>query len=336
MSVPDASSGNALVAMMRGYQLSQALYVAAVLGIADQLADGPKDCAALSRATVTNRGALYRLLRTLASRGILAESSAGEFSLTDTATSLRSDVDGSVRAQLILWGHPIQWLSWGRLLDSVRTGKPAFAQIFGTDHYSYLESHPEDAAIFRAAMGANQSHDEIAAVYDISALRLIVDVGGGAGRLLAALLRANPNAHGVLLDRPEVVPTATDVLRDAGVTGRCRIIGGDSFTDIPSGADAYVFSNILMDQSDERAIRLLRACRAAMTAGGRVIVIERVIPADNAPALAQLSDLMSLVVTGGCIRSEQELDGLFHASDLRGGSSVLLPSGYSVVEARAA
>jgi predicted O-methyltransferase YrrM len=334
MSTPDPAAANALVAMMRGYQLSQALYVAATLGIADLLADGPRECVTLAHATGTDEASLYRLLRALASRGVFAEGPDHRFSLTDAAVPLVSDLPGSVRAHLIVWGHPMQWLPWGRLLDSVRTGKPVFAQVFGMDHYDYLATHAEDAAIFRAAMAAQQAHNEVAAAYDVSTLRLIVDVGGGVGRLIAALLRANPNAQGILLDRPNVVAAASDVLRDAGVAGRCRVIGGDYFTDIPAGGDGYVFSSIMMDQDDADALTLLRACRAVMASNARIIVVERVIPAGNAPSLAHLSDLMGMVVTGGHIRSEDEFDALFTASGLRRERSVPLPSGMMVVEAR--
>jgi predicted O-methyltransferase YrrM len=233
-----------------------------------------------------------------------------------------------------MWGDRMQWLPWGRLLDSVRTGKPAFAQVFGTGLYEYLTNYSDDAAMFRAAMAAHQSHNQIAAAYDLSTAELIIDIGGGIGRLIAALLRANPGAKGILLDRPSVISAAGEVLRQAGVEDRCRVIGGDFFKDMPAGGDAYVLSNVIMDQKDSDAIALLRASRSAMAANGRVVIIERVIPADNAPSLAQLSDLMSLVVTGGRIRSESEFDQLFDSAGLRRRSSIPLRSGYTVQELR--
>ena len=325
-------SANALIEMVRGYQLSQALYVAAALGVADQLAQGPQDCETLARVTGADKASLYRLLRTLASRGIFTEAPAGRFGLTDAAMPLRSDIPGSVRAQLVMWAHPMQWLPWGRLLDSVRSGQPAFPEIFGADFYEYLISHPHDAATFHAAMAAHQSHNQIVAACDLSSARLIVDIGGGNGRLIATLLRANPGAQGVLLDRPNMIPTAAEVLRQAGVLDRCQVIGGDFYSDIPAGADAYVFSNVLMDQQDLDALTLLRASKSAMSANGRVIIIERVIPAGNTTSLAQLSDLMALVVTGGRIRSESEFDQLFDSASLRRKSSILLSSGYTILE----
>jgi predicted O-methyltransferase YrrM len=226
----------------------------------------------------------------------------------------------------------MQWLPWGRLLDSVRAGKPAFPQVFGVDFYEYLLSHPDDAATFRAAMAAHQNHNQLTAACDLSSARLIVDIGGGNGRLIAALLRANPGAQGILLDKPNVVSAAGEVLRQAGVVDRCRVIGGDFFSDMPAGGNAYVFSRVIMDLQDAAAITLLRASKSAMAANGRVIIVERVIPASNAPSLAQLSDMMSLVVTGGRIRSENEFEQLFHSAGLRRESSILLPSGYTILE----
>lgn len=282
------------------------------------------------------QNSLYRVMRTLASRGVFAEHPDRRYGLNDMSLPLRSDVPGSVRAYLIHWGHPMQWLPWGRLIDSVRSGTPVFDAVFGADHYAYLESHPEDAAMFRAAMAGQPTHAVFAQTYDASALREFVDVGGGVGRLCAAVLQANPNCRGVLLDQPSVVAEAAEILREAGVAERCRVIGGDFRRDIPAGADAYIFSNVIMDQTDDAALQLFRSCREAMAAAGRIVVIERVIPAGNTPSLAHLSDLMCLAVIGGRIRSEEELDALFAGSGLRRSRSYDLPSGYSVVEARAA
>ena len=336
MTTGSSSAANALVEMVRSYQVSQALYVAAVLGVADQLADGPRDCASLAQAVGAHADSLYRVLRTLASRGVFVEHPDRRYGLNDMSLPLRSDVPGSVRAYLILWGHPMQWLPWGRLIDSVCDGTPVFNEVFGASHYAYLESHPEDAAVFRAAMAGIPAHVEFVRTYDASTLREFVDVGGGVGRLCTALLQANPDCRGVLLDQPSVVAQAAEVLCEGGVAERCRLIGGDFHTDIPPGADAYILSNVIMDQTDDAALQLLRSCREAMAADGRIVIIERVIPAGNPPSLAHLSDLMCLAVVGGRIRSQEELDAMFAESRLRRTNSYDLPSGYSVVEARAA
>ncbi len=179
MTTDPSASANALVEMVRSYQVSQALYVAAVLGVADKLADGPRDCGSLAQAVGAHADSLHRVLRTLTSRGVFAEHPDRRYGLNDMSLPLRSDVPGSVRAHLILWGHPMQWLPWGRLIDSVRDGMPVFDAVFGEEHYAYLRSHPEDDAMFRAAMAAHQTHIEFAERYDASTLREFVDVGGG-------------------------------------------------------------------------------------------------------------------------------------------------------------
>ncbi len=328
------AAATALVEMVRGYQVSQALHVAAVLGLADLVAAGPRSLEELAVETGTHSDALRRLMRVLVSRGVLAEFPDGRYGLTKLGEPMRANIVGSVRGQLLLWGHPMQWYPWADLLHSVRTGEPAFNRFYNVGHWEYLARNPHADEMFRTAMAAHPSHLEVPAAYDFSGLGSIVDIGGGAGRLLAEILRANPSARGILLDRPEVVAAAEPTLQAAGVVGRCEILGGDFFADMPSGADAYILSNVLMDWDDSDAQRLLQRSRQAMCISSRLVVVERVIPADNAPTLSQLGDLMGLVITGGRIRSEHEFDGLFAASGLRRTGTVQTAAGYSILEAR--
>jgi SAM-dependent methyltransferase len=321
-----------MIEMARGYQLSQALFVAAQLGIADQLAHGPMPIAALARATDTNAPALHRLLRVLASRGVLTEVGDKTFALTSFGTLLRRDIPGSARAQVLLWGHPMQWDSWSALLHSVRTGETAFEKRFGVDHWEYLERNPDAGAMFKAAMAAHPCHAEVPLIYDFSQLRTVVDVGGGKGQLLIEILQACPGTRGILLDRPEGIPDATQALAAAGVGARCEVLGGDFFNDLPTGAAAYILSNVLMDWGDAAAVRLLRQCRSAMGREGILLVVERIIESDNRPSLSQLGDLMGLVVTGGRVRAESELDLLFVAAGLRRTHSLRTASGYCILE----
>ena len=273
-----------LIEMIRGYQLSQALYVAAKLGVADCLRDGPRTSDELAQATGTHAPALYRLLRTLASRGVFAEITDRRFALTPLGELLRSDVVSSVQAELLLWGHPILWESWGHLTHSVQTGERAFDHLYGMGIWEYLARHPEDRASFSAGFAASEQHDQLLSAYDFSSINLIVDIGGGNGRLLSAVLRANPRTHGVLLDTPGVVSGADEILRAEGVAERCRVIGGDFFAELPSGGDVYILSRVLMDWDDEHAVRILRNCRRAVAEQGRVLIVDRIIPPDNAPS----------------------------------------------------
>jgi hypothetical protein len=175
------------------------------------------------------------VLRLLASRGVFAELEAGQFAQTPLSEVLRGGVPGSVRDLVIVWGHPTQWLAWGRLLDSVRTGRPAFDAIYGKSHYAHLATDPEDGAMFRAGMAANLTHAVLADVCDLSGVSEIVDVGGGNGRLLAAVLLKHPDMRGVLLDAAAVVAAAEEVFRAAAVADRFRIVPGDFLASVPTG-----------------------------------------------------------------------------------------------------
>jgi hypothetical protein len=336
MSSGLAAAGTTLLEMVRAYQISQPIYVAARLGIADRLANGPRSIEDLARDTGTHPRSLYRLLRLLASRGVFVETAGECFGLSPLSECLRGDVPGSVCDLVISWGHPILWLPWGRLLDSVRTGKPAFELVYGRGFYEHLATDPEDGAMFRAAMASNQTHTLLADVYDFSGIGEIVDVGGGNGRLLAAVLSKHSGMRGVLLDTPAVVSAAEAVLRGAGVAERCRVVGGDFLAAVPGGADAYVVSNVLMDCDDTTAVNLLGNCRRAMPVHGRLLAVERVIPADNTPSLAHLNDVMALVVTGGRIRTEREFSALFAAAGLGLARVIPTPVGHFVLEARPA
>jgi hypothetical protein len=256
-----------LIEMVRGYQLSQALYVAAKLGVADWLRDGPRTSDELAQATGTHAPSLYRLLRVLASRGVFAEVADSRFSLTPLGELLRSDTASSVRAELLLWAHPILWGPWGHLLRTVETGERAFDHLYGVGIWEYLARHPEDRATFDAGFTAGEHHAQLLAVYDFSGINLIVDIGGGSGRMLSAVLRDNSATRGILLDTPGVVSGADEILRADGVAERCQVIGGDFFTELPSGGDVYVLSRVLMDWDDEHAVTILSNCRRAMTEG---------------------------------------------------------------------
>jgi hypothetical protein len=323
-----------MIEMARGYQLSQALFVAAQLGIADLLAHGPVRICDIAQATRTHAPALHRLLRVLASRGVLAEVGDREFALTSFGALLRRDVPGSAHAQVLLWGHPMQWDSWSALLHSVRTGETAFEKKFGLGHWAYLERNPEAGEMFKAAMAAHPCHTEVPRLYDFARCRSVVDVGGGVAQLLIEILRAYPATRGILLERPEVTPTAEQALAAAQLSERCRVISGDFFADMPVGADAYILSNVLMDWDDEAAERLLRQCRLALGHRGTLLVVERIIESDNRPSLSQLGDLMGLVVTGGRVRNESELDSLFEAAGLRRTKTLRTDSGYCILESR--
>jgi hypothetical protein len=308
-----------LLRLINGYQLSQALYVAAALGLADHLADGPRTCDDLAVASGAHPGALYRLLRALAAAGIFSEQPAHRFALAPLGQSLRSDAAHPLGAWAVQIGQPYFWQTWGHLLHSVRTGENAFRDLHGIDVWEYRRQHPESGAVFDAAMTAlsGRVSEGVARAYDFGARRCVVDVGGGQGALLTAILIRHPRLRGVLFDRPAVVAAAPALLDAAGVAPRCDVVGGDFFAAVPDGADAYVLKSVIHDWEDEPATAILRTCRRAIAPDGRLLLVERVIAPPNEGAPAKLSDLNMLVAPGGRERTREEYGALLAAAGFR-------------------
>lgn len=309
-------TGAILMDMINGFRISQAIFVAASLGLADLLVGGPQQAEELAQLTNTHAPSLYRLLRALASVGIFAENTGGRFELTPLAELLRTDVTGSLRGWALLTGEPSGWPVWADLLYSVRTGEAAFRRLYGTSVWHYREEHPEANKIFNDAMTSlsTQDTDGIVAAYDFSGMHTIVDVAGGHGALLVAILRANPQMRGVLFDRAHVVAGAQAVLHAGGVADRCRTVSGDMFTEVPADADAYILKSIIHDWYDDRAVAILRHCRKAMPSHARLLIAERVIPAGNSPHPGKFMDLHMLVAVEGRERTAAEFDALLAAS----------------------
>jgi hypothetical protein len=310
----------ALLQLASGSWIGQAVHVAAKLGIADLLEDGPKSPATLAEATGAHAGTLHRLLRALASLGVFAEDADGRFALTSLAEGLRTNAPGSLRAYAIMMGEDWHWRAWGDLLNSVRTGQPAFEHVFGCPMFSYFGEHPEAARVFDAAMTSRTGQETAAviAAYEWPASATIVDVGGGQGALLAAILARNPDVHGVLFDMPHVIAVARGLIEEAGLADRCELAAGDFFERVPAGGDLYLLKRVVHDWDDERASAILRSCRAAMGDRSRLLVIEHVLPPGNAPSWGKLLDLQMLVLTpGGRERDEAGFRALLASTGLR-------------------
>jgi hypothetical protein len=295
--------------LINGYQVSQAIHVAAALGVADQLADGARDAEDLAAATSAHAPALYRLLRALAAVGVLHEDADHRFSLTPLGEGLRGDAPGSSAAWAAFIGRSYHWSAWSQLLHSVRTGENAFAAVHGVDVWTYRAEHPEESEIFDAAMTALASRVAAAVLdaYDFGRFEVVADIGGSRGALLAAILARHPHLRGVLFDRPAVV---------AGVDlgERCRVDGGSFFEDVPGDADAYILKSVLHDWEDEPAVAILRTIRRAAPEGAAVLIVERRLGPPNAEPLAKLSDLNMLVATGGRERTREEYARLLEAA----------------------
>jgi hypothetical protein len=305
--------------MVTGYYVSQAIYVIAHLGVADLLGDGPRDAEDLARQSKTHAQSLKRVLRLLVTAGLFTEDDEGRFTLTPTGDYLRAGVPGSMQAVALLFGGITQ-RAWGDLLHSVKTGEPAFRQVFGMDSFAYLAKHPDEAAIFDAAMAGSttQIANAVAAAYDFSGYRRVVDVGGGNGALLIGILRAHPALDGTLFDLPQVVERALPRLRELGFADRCHLVGGDFFVDVPGDADAYLLKHVIHDWEDERAVAILKSCRRAMSLTAKLLIVEGVYPprvdqSDESRGAAA-NDVNMLVCTGGRQRSEAEFRSLFAAA----------------------
>jgi len=314
--------------MLVGSWLSQGVYVAAELGIADLLAGGPRTARELAAVTGAHADSIYRLLRALASVGVFAQDGRGRFCLTPLAESLRSDVGGSQRAFAIMAGAEF-YQTWGTLLHSVRTGEPGFDAAFGMPFFEYMTQRPERHAIYDAAMtGVHGAETEpMVEAYDFSGCRTVVDVGGGNGLMLAAILKRYPEVRGILFDLPAVAERARPILDAQGLDGRCETVGGDFFSTVPAGADAYVMRHVVHDWHDEEAAAILRNCREAMAHDGRILVVETVIPRGDEPCFGKWLDLMMLLVAGR-ERTEGEFRALFAQAGLR--LSRILPTSHEV------
>jgi C-methyltransferase len=298
----------ALVEMIWGSLLSQAIYVAAKLGIADVLADGPLTPEEVARRVDASPDGVSRLLRALAGRGVFAARPDGRYELTPLAEPLRSDARGSMRSVALTWGSPEHWEHWGHLHDSVRSGEPAIPAIRGLDFWAYLETNPGFAAEFNNAMTtfSNFAKAPVLAAYDFSPFSTIVDVGAGHGALLAAILQRTPTARGVLFDLPSVTTGATDVLRAHGVETRCTIESGSFLDRVPAEGDAYVLKNIIHDWEESKALTILRNIREVIKPDGRLLLIELVLPEGNSGHVGHLMNLEMLLDLGGRERTEPE------------------------------
>lgn len=321
--------------LITGYWISQAVGTVALLGVADHLTDGPRTSDELARVVGANPQALYRVLRLLASIGVFARVAPDSFELTPLGETLRTGAPDSVRNFAVTETAPGHWLPWGRLSESVQSGQPMARAALGSELFDWYAQNPEEAAYFNAAMGDLSAlvASELVRVYDVSAVQTVVDVGGAHGVLLAAVLRANPDARGVLFDLPHVIATAEDAIAAEGSTARCDLVSGDFFEAVPEGGDLHVLKQIIHDWDDERATRLLQCCHQALATGGTLLLVEMVIPADNRPSPAQAMDLNMLVLLSGRERTEAEYRRLLQEAGFRLERVIPTHSPFSVIGA---
>ncbi len=311
------------------------MYVAAELGIADLLADSPKKAEEVAAATGTKASALWRIMRGLTVLGVFAQTADGTFSLTPLGQGLRSDVPGSMRTTARLLAHPTTQRALAALIDTVRTGQPAFDLAYGSDFFAYLAHHADFNELFNDFMG-DVTDAAVAAIipaYDFTGIRTIVDVGGGNGALVRAALRANSWLEGTITDMPNLSQQAEEAIKRDGLGVRCRFVMADFFAHVPEGADAYFLKSVIHDWDDERAMQIYSTVRRAMREESRLLVVEALNEPDSIRPDVIMGDLIMLTVAPGRERSEVEHRVMLSQVGMRLERVIPTASGSSILEA---
>ncbi|MFE7462563.1 methyltransferase [Streptomyces sp. NPDC057499] len=320
MYAPTEQSPTAqIIDMMDGCLIAQLIHVAAELGLADLVEDGPRSVEELGAATGNDAEALYRALRALASKGVFTETAPRTFGLTSLAATLRTRAPDSLRKLATIRGSRSHWRSWTELRHSLRTGQSVFRQLYGTDFWTYLASEPDEAALFNSAMGdeAERLHTAAADAYGLTGARRLVDVGGGRGDLAVTFLERYPELTAVVFDRPQVIAEAEDRLSGSSVRDRVELVAGDFFTSVPKGGDVYMLSRILHDWDDANSSAILANVSKAIAPEAKVMVVDAVVPDGDAPHPAKVMDIIMLALHGGRERTEAEFARLFATAGLR-------------------
>src|SRR5580700_6515032 len=307
-----------LFQMATGYWVSQAIYVAAKLGIADLLKDGPQSCVALATATGSDAPSLFRLMRALASVGVFSHVRRDCFALSRLAESLQTNAPASLRAMVITVGE-IHYQACGNLLHSIQTGSPAFNNAFGTNLFDYLGQNVDAADAFNQGMTNASSMLAYAVLmaYDFAGISSIVDIGGGQGKLLEKILQFNPDISGTVFDTTSTIERAKEQPGNNARGRRCSYVAGDFFSSVPQGADAYLLSNVIHDWDDNRAIKILGNCRRAMTKNSKILLVEMIVPDAASASFSKLIDLNMSVMNGGRERTKAEFGALLEAADYK-------------------
>jgi O-methyltransferase domain len=295
-----------MVSDLAGFIITQTLGVVADLGVADVVGDEPAHVDDLAAAVGANADALFRALRALASLGYFTETAPRVFAHTPLSRLLREDDPGSLR-HYARWTAGDAYKAWSGFGDVIRSGLPAFERVFGAPLFDYLTEHDASREVFNKGMsGTAAARLEVLLAEDWSDVKQLVDVGGGRGTLVAAMLDHYPAMQGIVFDLPAVADEAARNLSERGLDARSQVRGGDFFTEVPAGGDLYVLSQILHDWSDDESIAILRACRAAIPEHGRLVLIEQIVPPGDEPSYAKLLDLQMLVLLTGRERTENE------------------------------
>lgn len=324
-----------LIQMATAHWVSRLVYLTAEMGLADQLAAGPRTAEDLAGSTATDAPSLYRVMRTLASLGLFTEEPDRRFSLRPLGEALKSGAPGSARSAVLILAGDLSTKSLDQLHYSVQSGRTGFEKAFGSPVFEWLASHPAEASMFSETMVSLHGEEPaaVAAAYDFSEFETIIDVGGATGHLLATILGSHLKPHGILFDRPHVVGDAPALIRTRGLADRIRIEAGNFFENVPTGGSAYLLSHIIHDWSEAQCLTILGNCRGAMKPDSRLLIIEMVLPSGDTPHLGKMLDLIMLAIPGGQERTEPEYGALLGRAGFRVTRVVPTKSAVSIVEA---
>jgi hypothetical protein len=320
-----------MLQLISGFWIARCIYVVAKLGLADLIKDQPQTADDLAAATGAHGPSLFRVLRALASVGVITQDDRNRFGGTPLSDTLR-DVPGSIRAFAMTELGEEHYPAWGELLHSVRTGGIAFDHAFGENCWEFFAKHPENARIFNDAMSGMtaQANEALHAAYDFAGIKKIMDVGGGHGGFITSILEKNPEMTGILFDSPQVIEGAK--IAGSPIAERCEVTGGDFFQSVPAGADTIILKWIIHDWNDEQSVAILKNCHAALPANGKLMLVEAVVPATSEPHFSKFIDLNMLVMTGGRERTEAEFRKLYEDSGFKLTRIVPTESPFSVIE----
>ncbi|KRR16571.1 methyltransferase [Bradyrhizobium lablabi] len=334
-SSPQSPPSHVRLMQMGSFAVPRVLYIAAELGLADELQSGAKSAAELAGPMKLHSPSLHRLMRTLASLGILAERETQRFQLTPLGEALKTEAPHSARSALRAFGRLHVQRAWDHFAYSLQTGRTGMEREWGVPLFDYLAQRPDEASLFSEAMVSFHGNEPpaVARAYDFSIFKTIVDVGGATGNLLATILFQHDRPRGVLFDLPHVVRDALAILRAHGVDERVTIQAGDFFQTVPAGGDAYLLSHVLHDWSEEQCLTILGHCRKAIGPDGRLLIIEMVLPAGDVPHPGKILDMGMLVIMGGRERTEAEYGHLLDRANFRLVKVVPTEAPASIVEA---
>lgn len=326
-----------VMAMILGYSRTQLVGIAARLGIADHLAKGPKSSEELAKLTGIPEPALFRFLRAIVTCGLIRRLLDDRFSLTQSGEALRAGVAGSLR-ELAIRVHEIDYRAWSGLLDSLREGDIPFNKVYGVGFYDYLDQWSlQDRFNDEMVMFPETYNWAVEGVFGFEDTQNVIDVGGGKGALMGAILASHPRTIGVVFDLPVVAASAQKYLESRSMMHRCRVVGGNFLVDVPTGGDVYILMRILHNWDDNHCLQILTNCRRAMTTGKKLVVIEQIMPdriADAGFNPVVGSDLTMLVLVGGKERTETEFEALLTKSGFEK-RRLTTRDGFSLIEATA-